>query len=253
MGMNPSSIPKSDLAASYGSGLRGQEEGLPGQDSLAEQKEVLRRRLRRWRSDLSDEQRLEWTKCIGQQAIRLARPHSAVGLYASVEGEVDTWQLYTALRALGIRCAFPRIDGNDGTLSFGWAATPAALSPGPFGILEPEVAAVALTELPLIFVPGLAFSLAGGRLGQGSGFYDRTFAAHPAVRLAALAFAGQRRAHLPCEPHDQPVDLILSEDGPVACSVSGWALLADEGLAAGVPSWYPRSTTPWQPDASKTL
>ena len=170
----------------------------------AADKPALRRALRSWRAALGESQRQAWTQAIAAHAIDLARPHPAVGLYASVADEVEVWGLYTALRALGIRCAFPRMDVRDGLLRFGWAAGPTDLSPGPFGILEPQLAATPLDALPLIFVPGLAFTLAGDRLGQGAGYYDRTFAPHPTACLVALAFAGQRRAHLPCAPPRPP-------------------------------------------------
>jgi len=68
----------------------------------------------------------------------------------------------------------------------------------------------------LIIAPLLAFDRAGGRLGQGGGHYDRTIEALRArgpVFVIGLAYAGQEIEAVPCEPHDQRLDAILTEIG----------------------------------------
>lgn len=63
----------------------------------------------------------------------------------------------------------------------------------------------------LILTPLLAFDGAGGRLGQGGGYYDRTFAALPEAIRIGLAFAGQEVDHLALEPHDIRLHGVLTE------------------------------------------
>ncbi len=65
----------------------------------------------------------------------------------------------------------------------------------------------------LILTPLLAFDGAGGRLGQGGGYYDRTFAALPEAIRIGLAFAGQEIAAVPMASHDQRLDGVLTESG----------------------------------------
>ena len=71
----------------------------------------------------------------------------------------------------------------------------------------------------LIIVPLLAFDAAGGRLGQGGGYYDRTLEALravdsiPPIAAVGLAYAGQEMDNLPMKPHDQPLDGVLTEAG----------------------------------------
>ncbi|HRD47008.1 MAG TPA: 5-formyltetrahydrofolate cyclo-ligase, partial [Caulobacter sp.] len=69
----------------------------------------------------------------------------------------------------------------------------------------------------LVMVPLLAFDAAGGRLGQGGGHYDRTMAAlrnrPSSPPFVGMAYSGQQVAALPREPHDQPLDGILTEAG----------------------------------------
>ena len=75
--------------------------------------------------------------------------------------------------------------------------------------------AAATVEPDLVFLPLVAFDGAGGRLGQGGGYYDRTLAALAGKRpvVIGLAFAGQQVDRVPCDPHDQKLDGILTERG----------------------------------------
>ena len=59
----------------------------------------------------------------------------------------------------------------------------------------------------------IAFDRAGGRLGQGGGYYDRTFAALPGAIRIGLAYAGQEADTLPTEPHDIRLHGVLTEMG----------------------------------------
>ena len=52
-----------------------------------------------------------------------------------------------------------------------------------------------------------------GRLGQGGGYYDRTFAARPDVTRIGFAYTGQEVADLPSEPHDIRLHGVLTETG----------------------------------------
>lgn len=72
--------------------------------------------------------------------------------------------------------------------------------------------AIALHEVDLILVPGVAFTRSGQRLGRGGGYYDRLLAALPAstVRLG-VCFEVQILEDLPHEPHDQKVNAVLTE------------------------------------------
>lgn len=85
---------------------------------------------------------------------------------------------------------------------------------GSFGIKEPDPQRATLadaSQAEVIFVPGLAFTRDGHRLGRGRGFYDRTLATLPRTVLrVGLCFAPQIFDSLPVEDHDQKVDLVLS-------------------------------------------
>lgn len=110
----------------------------------------------------------------------------------------------------------PVIPGNAQPLLFrGWHPE-AKLVEGAFGAAIPESGAE-ITPRVLI-VPLLAFDRRGYRLGYGGGFYDRTLEllrAKGPVTAIGFAFAAQEVAVVPTEPTDQPLDLIVTEKGPV--------------------------------------
>jgi 5-formyltetrahydrofolate cyclo-ligase len=75
--------------------------------------------------------------------------------------------------------------------------------------------------LDLIIVPGVAFTPSGSRLGHGKGFYDKFFREyfkkHPnreKTKLIGLALGEQmlKDEDIPMEPHDFPIDIVLTSD-----------------------------------------
>ncbi|MFP3980089.1 MAG: 5-formyltetrahydrofolate cyclo-ligase [Desulfobacterales bacterium] len=67
-------------------------------------------------------------------------------------------------------------------------------------------------SVDLAIVPGTAFDEKGGRLGSGSGRYDRLIPMLPnTARKVALAFEEQMFFQIPMEPHDKYMDIIITE------------------------------------------
>ena len=85
----------------------------------------------------------------------------------------------------------------------------AAGCPAPLPLAE-------VVDPDLIVTPLLAFDDFGGRLGQGGGYYDRTFAARPGAIRIGFAYDGQRVARLPMERHDVALHGVLTEVGYTA-------------------------------------
>lgn len=93
------------------------------------------------------------------------------------------------------------------------------LETGMYQILEPNATLrdrpekkVALEELDLIMVPGVAFDRQGGRLGHGQGYYDRLLEhARHDTPLVALAFECQIFPEIPMQPHDIFMNKVVTE------------------------------------------
>ena len=68
-------------------------------------------------------------------------------------------------------------------------------------------------EVGIILVPGLAFTEEGMRLGRGAGFYDRFLPQYPEALRVGLAFHEQISNSVPTEAWDQPLDMVLTDEG----------------------------------------
>lgn len=106
----------------------------------------------------------------------------------------------------------PRMDGEH--LAFHRVAEASDLIPGPHGVQEPDPGRCPPAdpaETDLIFIPGMAFTTDGARLGRGRGFYDRVLARLPATVLrVGVCFRPQIVPEIPLAAHDREVDLVLT-------------------------------------------
>ncbi|MFD2174225.1 5-formyltetrahydrofolate cyclo-ligase [Rhodobacter lacus] len=87
---------------------------------------------------------------------------------------------------------------------------------GEYGAAIPEQGPEIVPRV--LIVPLVAFDRRGYRLGYGGGYYDRTLEALRAkgpTTAIGFAFAAQEMDHLPIEPTDQRLDLIITEHGPI--------------------------------------
>ena len=85
---------------------------------------------------------------------------------------------------------------------------------GKYGILEPgaETPVIQPEEINLAIVPCMSCSHDGRRLGYGGGYYDRYLVRTRAVK-AVICRERIMRADIPVEPHDQLMDMVISEHG----------------------------------------
>ncbi|MBL8588710.1 MAG: 5-formyltetrahydrofolate cyclo-ligase [Methylobacteriaceae bacterium] len=134
-------------------------------------------------------------------------------VFSSFRGEPDTAPLMRALRSAGLVVALPVVVGRGAPLVFRRHDEGDALRPGPFGLSEPGDDAPAL-EPDLVFAPLAAFDRAGHRIGYGAGYYDRSLAglrARRRILAVGVAFAAQEVATIPAEPHDERLDMIVTD------------------------------------------
>ncbi len=99
----------------------------------------------------------------------------------------------------------------DGDLD--WAEYGGTLGRTPRGLLEPagpRLGPDAVADVGLIIVPALAVSRTGMRLGRGGGSYDRALARAGRAVKVALLHDGELLDDVPSEPHDRPVDAVIT-------------------------------------------
>lgn len=139
-------------------------------------------------------------------------PFGTFSGYHALGSEIDPAPLMKRLAEAGARAALPVATSRDAPLAFRLWAPGAALAPDAFGIPSPLSGAEVQPEL--VIAPLLGFDRRGRRLGQGAGHYDRTLEnlrAAGRVFVLGLAYSGQEADEIPAEPHDQPLDAILTE------------------------------------------
>jgi len=81
-----------------------------------------------------------------------------------------------------------------------------------FGLLEPQgdLEVVDASQIDLIHVPGLAFTMEGYRIGYGGGYYDR-YLEHFTGHTLSTVYPCQIRDFIP-EDHDIPVQEVLIDE-----------------------------------------
>ena len=180
---------------------------------LPERKERLRREAFAIRDGLDADFRRQAARLIAAQALDLDRLAAAnpVGAYWPIRSEVDPRPLMEALVARGQDVALSQI--RHPHLSFRLWQPGDVLIKGGFGVREPGPDAPEVFPKALI-VPLVAFDRRGGRIGYGKGHFDRAIAAladkHPILTIG-LAYAVQEIDEVPAEPHDRPLDIVVTE------------------------------------------
>ena len=142
-----------------------------------------------------------------QEAMASAR---VVAGYIGLGSEISCMKMLERAAANGAATALAYVDGRDAPMRF-LAWTPGTpLERGWFNLLQPPADAPELTP-DLILTPLLGFDSRFARIGQGAGFYDGAFAANRTARRLGVAWSVQEVEAVPCDPWDQPLDMICTE------------------------------------------
>ena len=136
-----------------------------------------------------------------------------VGGIWPLQGEIDVRPLMSALDEQVFRLSLPCTPRKGQPLTFRSWLPNDPLKAGPYGTREPYPVKPEVFPV-LVFVPLLAFTPSGERLGYGGGFYDRTLASlreRQDIFACGVAFAAQEAAHIPMDEHDVLLDGILTD------------------------------------------
>jgi 5-formyltetrahydrofolate cyclo-ligase len=189
-------------------------------------KRYLRRELLTARDRLTPQDVREAADALARRALELPELARArtVAAYVSVGTEPGTLALLDALRMRGVRVLLPALlPDNDldwGTYTGQRSLARVQHGGGRMALLEPageRLGPDAVTAADVVLLPGLAVDARGLRLGRGGGSYDRVLArlerarAHPA--LVVLLYDSEVVEHVPEEPHDRPVQAVVTPSG----------------------------------------
>ncbi|HMN20901.1 MAG TPA: 5-formyltetrahydrofolate cyclo-ligase [Ottowia sp.] len=186
------------------------------------EKKALRARLIHERQHLED--RLARSAAL-QDVLRiwlLGRPETVIGAYWPIKGEFDPLPALHRWKEDGElmdepqrrRIGLPVVDKQTKTLSFHVWYPGCQMEEDAYGIPKPRDTERIVPTL--LVVPCVGYGPGGYRLGYGGGFYDRTLAQlKPRPVTIGLGFTQGFIDDFQPEPHDQPLDAILNDNGVV--------------------------------------
>jgi 5-formyltetrahydrofolate cyclo-ligase len=177
-------------------------------------KKLLRRQLQAERQALHDRHQRSVHL---QEVLRVwlvGRTEKSIGAYWPIKGEFDAlpalyrWSEAESSRRIGL----PVIDRQTRQLRFHVWYPGCPMEEDAYGIPKPKDTEAFAPQL--LVVPCVGFGNGGLRLGYGGGFYDRTLATlEPRPVTVGLGYAHGFVPWLEAEPHDVPLDALLTEDG----------------------------------------
>lgn len=187
---------------------------------LAGWKVDLRRSLRKARASLPPAERHTASLTLLKQArkLHLLRRGRKIACYVPVGSELSCWPLILFALSHGVEVYLPQIPRYGRQMRFVRLDEAASWKMGARNIPIPcHDQICAPRDLDLVFLPLLGFDRQMGRLGQGGGFYDATFAFRRwcpwrAPKLVGVAFPNQEVASLLVEDWDLRLDLVLAGD-----------------------------------------
>lgn len=175
------------------------------------------------RDALDLDERLEWDEALAQRALDLldgllpalgGSEAGPVAAYWPMGSEADPRPVLEGLKDRGLRLCLPATVGK--RMVFRSWSPYEPIVPGGFGTLVPEPRQPEVAP-GILLVPFLAFDRRGYRIGYGKGYYDQALAALESPLTIGIGYAQQEIAAVPDEPHDMPLDWIVTERAVIRC------------------------------------
>lgn len=179
-----------------------------------DEKNVIRKRMKQLRADMTRTERFEKSMQIFERLITVPEFKRAdkIYTYVSMDNEIDTIMLIDYSLSLEKRVFVPRVSGRD--MEFYEISDISELSPGYMGIYEPDINGKEpdYSKSGFMCMPGLAFDRSYNRIGYGGGFYDRYLSVENKLYKAALAYEAQLLENIPAQDSDVRPDMIVTEE-----------------------------------------
>ena len=178
-------------------------------------KTELRQKYRSLRQSMPQEIKEQKDVAIAAQVRRLwqYQRNNVLLIYVSTSIEVDTFRIIRQALEDGKRVAVPRCVPDTRNMDFYYIDSTDELSPGMFGVLEPDANPERLykeSEGGLCIVPAFSYDWRGYRLGYGKGYYDR-FLSRFEGNMVGICYSECVQRSLPHGRFDRPVELLVTE------------------------------------------
>lgn len=187
-------------------------------EDLKEKKQEIRSQVEEKIGSLSKKEIAEKYNLIEDQLFDFAnfREAEVTLLYINKPLEVDTKNILVRCSELAKDIVLPLFSAeNNGTKLYKVNNIKTDLKLGANSILEPDpdrCKPITIEDVDIAIIPGIAFDEKGGRIGTGTGRYDRIMPKLPATaRKVACALEDQITQLVPMESHDKYVDIIITD------------------------------------------
>jgi 5-formyltetrahydrofolate cyclo-ligase len=191
---------------------------VKGVDMNDDERHSLRKQILGARDLLGARERQEKSRAAMQNFWSLPeiKHWSTLFVYVNFRSELETLELIQSCLSKGKRVAIPLVEASTVSMIPLLIQDPEKdLVPGYYGIPEPDPEKslrVAAREIDAVVIPGSVFDIHGGRLGYGGGYYDRFLVNDaPQAKRIGLAFEMQVVENVPVQPHDQLLDILITE------------------------------------------
>ncbi len=180
-------------------------------------KAQLRRELQSCLLAITSEQRSEKNRKACQNLVSISQFQNAstVMMFLSLPHEADTSEAILHAWQLGKAVAVPKVSWQQrhmiavqiNSLETGISTEASGLKNPISGVPMP------FEEIDLVVTPALGFDRKGNRLGRGGSYYDRFFAnTELKASRCGFGFAEQLVETIPVAEHDEPVDLLVTDE-----------------------------------------
>jgi len=179
-------------------------------------KQSLRKEIETYRKQLSDEtvSGLSQKICDRLIATDLFVSACCIAFYYALPKEVQTARLIEEWRQCK-KIVLPAVVGDTDMKFYAYEGAE-RMTTGKFGISEPlNNTPVAVEDIDLFVVPGVAFDRSGNRLGRGKGFYDRILAGTDKP-VTGLCFDFQLIDAVPVNEYDKKMSMVITENTVIA-------------------------------------
>lgn len=195
---------------------------------LAQWRKAQRAALLEKRQAVAKADHLRWSASITQWLVQGFPALNAmiVGMYWPFKSEFDPRFAAHEFRMRGAVTALPVVLQKGAPLEFREWRPGVAVSKGVFDLPVPEGTAV--VQPHALLIPPVGFDTKGFRLGYGGGYFDRTLATlRPCPVKIGVAFELSRLATIHPQPHDIPMDFIVTEAGIYRVTPDGLQFTSD--------------------------
>lgn len=184
-----------------------------------ETKSRVRKELLKKRNEVSKEEQISNSRLVCDKLLKMEwyEESNLILVYAAIRNELSLDSFIEQAWKDGKKLYFPKVNGQD--MEFYRADAWNELESGCFGVLEPHgdieriLPNQIVTKTPM-FVPGVAFSTDGQRIGYGKGYYDRYLAAkhkNICIEPIGIAYAFQVTEPWKNDEFDYPMSYIVTE------------------------------------------